>query len=117
MSTPVHAENSSSPLIGASTDPEYQAFAAELERDPKPLPSAETLADRRAAEGGGAQLEAKRVTSLMQFLQDKWSGKAPAAEPPNARGVRFIFPGIAFGKHTINACISGTVAKTKVDRV
>lgn len=59
-------------------DVEYQDFLKKLEKDPQALFTAkieEPMVETKTENNG-----AKRVTSLMQFLADKWSGKHFAQE-------------------------------------
>ena len=67
-----------------NADAEYLEFVATLEKEPELLPSA----DNQVSEAKDAP-QKKRVTPLMQFLHDKWTGKHHVSAPkqPQSRQV------------------------------
>lgn len=62
------------------TDAEYKAFLEKLEKDPLALFSS-PAADPEPAPSV-PEVGAKRVTSLMQFLADKWAGRLSDSRRP-----------------------------------
>ena len=67
-----------------NVDAEYLEFVAKLDKEPELLPSA----DNQVSEARDAR-QKKRVTPLMQFLYDKWTGKHHVSAPkqPQSRQV------------------------------
>ena len=61
-------------------DAEYKEFLDKLEKDPLALFSSPAPAPEPAASIPAAG--EKRITSLMQFLADKWAGKLPETRKP-----------------------------------
>ena len=60
-------------------DADYQDFLAELEKDPYSLPGAKFRGEGEGPAGEGevpaSNADGKRVSALMQYLEQKWAGK------------------------------------------
>jgi len=57
------------------TDADYQEFLAELERDPYSLPGTKKKEEGAAEESQLTNAGGKRVSALMLYLEQKWTGK------------------------------------------
>lgn len=70
---------------GCVADAEFQEFVASLDQEPS-HPSALSTGEGDAVSARNG----KRITPLMQYLHDKWTGKLlPAGQPSKARQVSF----------------------------
>ena len=77
-------------------DADYQDFLAELEKDPYSLPGAKFHGEGEgvAAEGEvpASNADGKRVSALMQYLEQKWAGKLDGGSENRKTSRQVAFP-------------------------